>query len=329
MTIYCEICKHIIINPKIIEIMKSKLLFAIALILATIQGWAASAVITTNVESMNFGEVEIGYPVTQTFVVTGQNLSDKINLGLEGRHTYFYQVTPETITPETAAAGVNVTVKCLPVSQYIWPVSVVLTSAGAEDVAIPLTADPVFPEVMFVNNQTEDFTAYVGQIVTHKGAVRFADAEVPTDPDQPVVRSKGKDGDVMICAIPGGGNYSFQIEGADKSNFSAHIVKASTITNICTVAISYVPRYCGTHDATLKVTCANAGVPTVTINLHGESTQILGDLSGNGIIDIDDLSTMIDWLLTGIRNTSIGDINNDGMFDLDDVTTLIDCLLSE
>lgn len=309
--------------------MKSKLLFAIALILATVQGWAASAVITANVESMTFGEVEIGYPVTHTFVVTGQNLSENINLGLEGRHTYFYQVTPETITPQAAVAGVTVTVKCLPVSQYIWPVSVVLTSAGAEDVTIPLTADPVFPEVMFVNNQTEDFTAYVGQIVTHKGAVRFADAEVPTDPNQPVVRSKGKDSDVMICAIPGGGNYSFQIEGADKSNFSARIVKASTITNICTVAISYVPRYCGTHDATLKVTCVNAGVPTVTINLHGESTQILGDLSGNGIIDIDDLSTMIDWLLTGIRNTSIGDINDDGVFDLDDVTTLIDRLLSE
>lgn len=90
--------------------MKSKLLFAIALILATAQAWAASAVITANVESMNFGEVEIGYPVTQNFVVTGQNLNDNINLALEGRNTYFYQVTPEVITPEAAAAGATVTV---------------------------------------------------------------------------------------------------------------------------------------------------------------------------------------------------------------------------
>ena len=71
--------------------MKSKLLFAIALILATAQAWAASAVITANVESMNFGEVEIGYPVTQNFVVTGQNLNDNINLALEGRNTKLMQ----------------------------------------------------------------------------------------------------------------------------------------------------------------------------------------------------------------------------------------------
>ena len=327
--IYCEICNHINNNPQITEMMKSKLLFAIALILATAQAWAASAVITANVESMNFGEVEIGYPVTQNFVVTGQNLNDNINLALEGRNTYFYQVTPEVITPEAAAAGATVTVKCLPVSQYIWPVNIVLTSTGADDVVIPLTADTFFPEVMFVNNQIQNFTAYAGQMVTRTGAIRFADAEVPTDPNQPVDRSNGEDGDVMLSAIPGGGIYSFKIEGIDKAHFSARIVKASTIANICTVAISYVPRYCGTHDATLKVTCSKAGVPTVTINLHGESTQVLGDLSGNGIIDIDDLSTMINWLLMGIRNTSIGDMNDDGEFNMDDLTTLINRLLNE
>ena len=325
---YSELCMHININPQIIEMMKSKLLFTIALILAATQGWTASAAITASVESLNFGEVEIGYPVTQNFVVTGQNLSDNINLALEGRNTYFYQVTPEVITPEAAAAGVTVKVKCLPISQYIWPVSVVLTSAGADDVAIPLTADPVFSEVMFLNNNTEDFTAYVGQMVTHKGAIRFADAEVPTDPNQPVDRSNGEDGDVMLCAIPGGGSYSFQIEGADKCHFSARIVKASSITNICTVAISYIPRSCGTHDATFKVTCIKAGVPTVTINLHGESTGVLGDLSGNGIIDMDDLSTMINWLLIGNRS-SLGDINDDGVFNMDDVTTLINRLITE
>jgi hypothetical protein len=67
-------------------------------------------------------------------------------------------------------------------------------------------------------------------------------------------------------------------------------------------------------------------VPTVTINLHGESTGILGDLSGNGIIDMDDLSTMINWLLIGNRS-SLGDINDDGVFNMDDVTTLINRLI--
>lgn len=327
--IYCEICNHISNHSKTTDMMKSKLLIVIAFILATVQGWAASPIITASAESLNFGDVEIGYPLTKNFVVTGQNLNENISLALEGRHTYFYQVTPETITPEAAAAGVTVTVKCLPVSQYIWPVSVVLTSAGADDVSIPLTANPFFPEVMFINNHNEGFTAYVGQMVTHSGTIRFADAEVPTDPYQPVDRSNGDDGDIMIGAIPGGGVYSFQIEGADKCHFSARIAKASTITNICTVAISYVPRSCGTHNATLKVNCSKAGVPTVTINLHGESTGVLGDLSGDGVIGLDDLTVMINWLLNSARNTSIGDVNDDGQFNLDDLTTLINRLLND
>ena len=306
--------------------MKYRLLFLTALILAALQGNAA--LITTSVESLDFGDVEIGYPVTKKFVVTGTDLNGNINLALEGRHTYFYQVTPETITPEAAAAGVTVTVKCKPVSYYIWPVSIVLSSEGAEDVTDALSAEPFFPDEYFINNQTEEFTAYVGQTVTHKGIIRFADVEVPTDPNQPVDRSNGNDGNIMIGAIPGGGVYSLQLEGADKAHFSARIVKGSNITNVCTIAISYMPRCCGTHEATLKVTCTNAGVPTVTINLHGESTGILGDLSGNGIIDMDDLSTMINCLLVGNR-TSIGDINDDGVFNMDDVTTLINRLITE
>lgn len=306
--------------------MRFKLLFLFTLFFVATQGQAAQ--ITASVESMDFGDIEIGYPMTQNFVVTGYDLSENINLTLEGRHTYFYEVTPTTITPAAAAAGVTVTVKCKPVSTYIWPVNIVLTSQGASGLFIPLSANPFFPENMFVNKQTVNFTANVGQIVTQKGAIRFADAEVPTDPNQPVDRSSGED-DVMICAVPGGGFYSFQITGADKCHFSARIVKRSTITNICTVAISYSPHALGTHEAALQLTCTNAGVPNATIYLHGESTAVMGDLNEDGLVSIIDITQMINLLLNNDRSISVADMNCDGVFNIDDLTILINKLLND
>lgn len=301
--------------------MKHRILFLLVLLLAVFQGRAG--VITADVESLNFGEIEIGYPVTLKFNVTGQDLTDNINLTLEGRHTYFYEVTPETITPDAAAAGVTVKVKCKPVSEYNWPVNLVLSSPDAESVAIPLDAEPFYPET-FVNNRAEEFTAHVGQIVTRRGAIRFADYEVPTDPNTPVVRSNSP----MLNVAPNySNNYSFTIEGEDSNCFSAMIVKSSSIVNICTVAINYVPLSCGTHSATLKVYCQTAGVPLVTIPLRGESNSVLGDLNADGSIGITDVVDMIGLLMTLDAEPELGDVNCDGMFNITDVTLTIGKIL--
>ena len=56
----------------------------------------------------------------------------------------------------------------------------------------------------------------------------------------------------------------------------------------------------------------------------------VGDLSGDGTIDIDDVTMLIDVLLgnnTTTLNTAIADINGDNMLDIDDVTLLISQLL--
>lgn len=66
----------------------------------------------------------------------------------------------------------------------------------------------------------------------------------------------------------------------------------------------------------------------------GESTPVdvmLGDLSGDGLIDVLDVVKLIDVVLSGNTtgvNIDAADINHDGLYDVVDVTTLIDRLLS-
>ena len=289
-----------------------------------------AAVITTSVETVDFGAVEIGYPVTASFTVSGYDLSDNINLAVTGRKSNYYEVTPATITPEMAVGGVRVTVKCSPVSYYISPASIMLTSEGAEEVLIPIAVDPFYPEEMFVSGQTEDFTALVGETVTHTGTIRFADAEIPPiDPNTPVVRSYGNgmtaiDFDATLQSP----DYSITLEGADCIHFTARIVKSSFISKLCTVSVSYMPRSTGSHSATLNVTCSRAGVPTVTIPLHGESTGMIGDLDGNGVLDITDLTDIIKLVLQNDGNSRRGDFDGNGTCDIDDVTKFITFLLN-
>ena len=53
---------------------------------------------------------------------------------------------------------------------------------------------------------------------------------------------------------------------------------------------------------------------------------IRGDVDGNGEVNIEDLTELIDILLKGTMNP-MGDVNGDGVVSIDDVTTLIDYLL--
>ena len=303
--------------------MKPRTLLLFALLLAMNQ--VLAAVITTNVETIAFGDVEVGYPVSTTFTVSGEDLSDNIYLSVMGRKSSYYTVTPQTITPQNAAGGVTVTVKCMPSSQYITPASVVLTSSNAEDVIIPISVSLFYPSEMFVNNQTEQFTALVGQMATHTGTIRFADAEVPHDPNTPVVRSSGA---ANIAPWVSNG-YSLSIEGADSHCFSARVVKSSSLANICTVAVSYAPRSTGSHEATLKVVCSNAGVPLVTIPLRGESTGFLCDMDENGLLDISDLTGIIGVVLNESKDPTRGDFDEDGKCDINDVTKFISFLLAQ
>lgn len=59
-----------------------------------------------------------------------------------------------------------------------------------------------------------------------------------------------------------------------------------------------------------------------------EPTVMRGDADGDGKVSIDDVTTMVDCLLTGAAAGAGADCDGNGKLDIDDVTSLIDFLLS-
>ena len=219
---------------------------------------------------------------------------------------------------------------CKPISEYTKPATLRLSSQHAEDVVIPITATPYFPEGQFVDKRAEEFTAPVGGMQLRTGYVRFADAGL-IDPIV-VDRSMGGMDEVYgmesfnASAVPS--YYSLSIEGPDAGSFRAILTRGSFIANMCDVRIIYQPKASGTHNATLKLECTKAGWPLITIPLKGEAVGSLGDLNDDGRINIVDVSKVIDHLLIFSEDyTPAADINCDGKVNISDVSTLINRVL--
>lgn len=307
--------------------MKMRFLLFGAMVLVGLFAWA-DPVIESNVDSVQFGQVDVGYPVTRTIRVTGTGLEGNISLAIEGRYANEYSVTPNTITPADAANGVNVRVKYSPKSQWSCWANLVLMSENAVDLVIPITADPQRNGTIFGYNNHRSYSAYVGKTDYSVEVAYFADAEIPPDPNQPMI-SSFNDGSFDFVVIDDFGLnvndiYGVSIDGDDC--FSAAIVKSSAIVNTCSVRISYNPLTSGSHHAVLNLTCSKAGVPLIVVYLDGEA-MLNGDVDGDGLIAIKDVSDLIDNLLNGDGSADSGDVDGDGSVSIRDVSALIDLLL--
>jgi len=127
-----------------------------------------------------------------------------------------------------------------------------------------------------VNPASLQFSTDVGQTETQTISIKFADAEIPPDPNTPVVMSPSY-GTPLQSIGQASGDYSVSIQGAGSQMFSAEITMGSFTSNACTVKVSYNPSAEGTHQATLNVNCSSAGVPTVSVNLTGSTTSASDD----------------------------------------------------
>ena len=126
-----------------------------------------------------------------------------------------------------------------------------------------------------VNPTSLQFSTDVGQTVTQTISIKFADAE-QSDPNTPVVMSPSY-GTPLQSIGQASGDYSVSIQGAGSQMFSAEITMRSFTSNACTVKVTYNPTTEGAHQATLNVNCSSAGVPTVSVNLTGITTNASDD----------------------------------------------------
>ena len=321
--------------------MKKGLLSLLLLVmsLATTASWASPAagntslrgtndepaVISANVETIDFGDVLIGYKVHHFFTVIGTNLNEDMTLSISDDRFDQFSVTPSRLTPERAAMGMLINLTLSPYNPYGESATLTISSPGAEDVIIPITSNIYRATQMPKNNQ---MTAYVGWFSSICGTINIPDAEIPYDPNTPVVRTPAAGSDPVSQVAPGEGlGYIYSISG--ENCFSVVITRGSLIAKTCDVKIIYRPLTLGTHHATITFSCIRGGCP-VTVNVAGSSIEQPqpGDLDGDGIFSIGDATGLIDCLLSDDEVPPFADVDCDDAVTIKDVTTLIDRLLN-
>ena len=65
------------------------------------------------------------------------------------------------------------------------------------------------------------------------------------------------------------------------------------------------------------------------VGLYPNRSHLTGDINGDGEVNIDDLTALVDFLLGGDDGNDAADVNEDGLVNIDDLTALIDKLLSD
>ena len=84
----------------------------------------------------------------------------------------------------------------------------------------------------------------------------------------------------------------------------------------------------GNEEVTLFIfKCYNGmAVYKIGTNVGGEDPDVPGDVNGDGEVNISDISSIIDLILTG-RFSDLGDVNDDGEINITDINAVIDFIL--
>lgn len=225
-------------------------------------GSPASAAISVNIDTLQLGEVTIGYSCRKNFMVYGENLQGDVTLSIAGRHASHFTITPSTITADEAAEGVLVTVKYLPVMVESWPYTLTLSSPGADDLVIPVACQGLgINATVTGHSASRTMEGVLGAVAMSSivEVIRWADAEIPRPPG----------GEVRALPDMASG-YSVSVEGDDC--IGAAIIRSSSSIKTCDVRIFYHPTDLGPHHATVTVSCDRSWYDVVLT------------IEGNGVI---------------------------------------------
>ena len=207
----------------------------------TVSGTAtATPTITVNPTSLSLSTTA-GTAVSQTFTLTGTNLTGTVYLSCTGTG---FSIDKSNITKNAAAQGATITVTYHPTAAGTHTGSVTITSSGAQTVTLPLTGTAVGVPTIVADPTSLSFNTTVGQPVTKTFTVTGTDLT----------------GSVSL-AVTGTG---FSI---DKNTISKN-----QATNGSTVTVTYNPTAGGSSNGT--VTLTSSGAQAVTVSLSGIATTV-------------------------------------------------------
>lgn len=102
---------------------------------------APTPTITVSKTSIDFGDVKVGGSYTETFTVSGENLTGAINLAVSGAQAGRYSVSPATLSPTAGTvAETAITVTFAPTASSDHAAQVDITSDGATPKTVSLHA---------------------------------------------------------------------------------------------------------------------------------------------------------------------------------------------
>ena len=182
----------------------------------------------------------VGTPVTQTFTVTGANLtSNVVYLSCSGAG---FTIDKTNISKSAATNGSTITVTYNPTAAGTHTGTVTITSNGAEAVTVSLNGTAVGVPTITANPTSLNFNATVGESVTKTFTVTGTDLT---------------------------GNIALAVSGTGFTIDKTSITRTAA-TSGATVTVTYRPTAGGTHTGT--VTLTSNGAQAATVSLNGTAT---------------------------------------------------------
>lgn len=317
--------------------------------------------INVDCEALSFNEYT-GYTQTQTFTVSGINLTEDVLLSVtDAVNGNAYSVSPSRITPAEAAAGKTVQISFSPNRGGYSSALLTLTSgSGIEPATVTLNGYAIQSQGRIDNFQ--DVYSFDCQMSSNNMAglqyykllmIPFSWHQFASDPNLPESNTHA----VSLNAAGGGtGNtsdpfghpfqvFSYDLQGDESYHVGVEFVRQAQTSpeyfpntsafmgegGEFAIQILYHFRTLGEHDATLTITHPTLNVKPAVIHLHvsavwpDDADYLYGDVNGDGSADVSDVAALIAYILgkeTGI-NVQAADVNGDGTVDVTDVAALI------
>ena len=84
----------------------------------------------------------------------------------------------------------------------------------------------------------------------------------------------------------------------------------------------------GEYNGEIIISSNSQSVVTIPVSLLVADNDLLGDVNGDGLLNVLDIVSLVNIILNGDEYISSGDMNQDGSLDVLDIVTLVNIILS-